>query len=83
MEISDTVQYAGLAVALLSSVTYCVVKVTAQMEQSRCSEIHSPCCSMTRNLDIEAALVDIERPVAGAGVGTSRTATCCVPVRAH
>lgn len=76
MELSNTVELCAVVVVIISASAYCVVKITAQLEQSRCSHIQTPCCNIIRNLDTEAALVEISHPVAGAPRQNS-TARCC------
>ena len=47
------------------SVTYCVVKSIAQLQQSRCLRLSTTCCTVERSIDDrDTEIVDVTHPVA-------------------
>lgn len=58
------VEWGVMLAAVATAFTYCCVKCTAQLEQSRCNEIRvcSTCILITRQLEVEAAAIDVDRP---------------------
>lgn len=57
--------YAAITLLIAStavSLAYCMVKVLAQLEQSRCSEINTRCCTISRDLSEAALQVAVAHP---------------------
>ena len=46
------------------SVTYCVVKSIAQIQQSRCLRLSTACCAVERSIDDQDTVIDVTYPVA-------------------